>query len=110
MLYMFDFFFWFLASKRFDVSGAGACLKRYTDPSFFKMESASSGLATVEVNKEKKNHKIKVPKFLYSVLPFINMILMENCFKWKNLLFLLIKLSDWLHTVVLMGISLQMFN
>ncbi|XP_028767572.1 SCAR-like protein 1 isoform X2 [Neltuma alba] len=48
----------FLLDK-FDVAGAGACLKRYTDPSFFKSEPASSGLATVEVFREKKNHRIK---------------------------------------------------
>ncbi|KAI9115872.1 hypothetical protein K1719_012802 [Acacia pycnantha] len=48
----------FLLDK-FDVAGAGACLKRYTDPSFCKLESAPSGLATVEVHREKKNHKIK---------------------------------------------------
>jgi hypothetical protein len=31
--------------SRFDVAGAaGACLKRYTDPSFFKMEWAKSEL------------------------------------------------------------------
>lgn len=49
-----------LASIRFDVAGAGACLKRYTDPSFFKMEAASSGMGTVEIQREKKNRKVKV--------------------------------------------------
>ncbi|KAK7260041.1 hypothetical protein RIF29_25763 [Crotalaria pallida] len=48
----------FLLDK-FDVAGAGACLKRYTDPSFFKMESASSGIATVEVHREKRIRKVK---------------------------------------------------
>ena len=48
-----------MASNRFDVAGAGACLKRYTDPSFFKVEAASSGKAT-EVQREKKNRKVKV--------------------------------------------------
>ena len=48
-----------MASNRFDVAGAGACLKRYTDPSFFKVEVASSGKAT-EVQREKKNRKVKV--------------------------------------------------
>ncbi|XP_075638172.1 protein SCAR2 [Castanea sativa] len=47
----------FLLDK-FDVAGAGACLKRYTDPSFFKAEAASSGKAT-EVQREKKNRKVK---------------------------------------------------
>ncbi|XP_061955462.1 protein SCAR2-like [Populus nigra] len=48
----------FLLDK-FDVAGAGACLMRYTDPSFFKVEAASSGIATVEVQREKKNRKKK---------------------------------------------------
>ncbi|RZB57077.1 Protein SCAR2 [Glycine soja] len=34
---------------KFDVVGDGACLKRYTNPSFFKMESTSSVIATIEV-------------------------------------------------------------
>eukprot|EP00258_Populus_trichocarpa_P043634 XP_024459653.1 protein SCAR2 isoform X1 [Populus trichocarpa] len=48
----------FLLDK-FDVAGAGACLKRYTDPSFFKVEAASSGIATVEVQRGKKIRKKK---------------------------------------------------
>ncbi|KAF3448019.1 hypothetical protein FNV43_RR08727 [Rhamnella rubrinervis] len=48
----------FLLDK-FDVAGAGACLKRYTDPSFFKVEPASSGMATVEIQREKKTRKVK---------------------------------------------------
>ncbi|XP_059462433.1 protein SCAR2 isoform X2 [Corylus avellana] len=48
-----------MASNRFDVAGAGACLKRYTDPSFFKVEAASSTTATAEVQREKKNRKMK---------------------------------------------------
>ncbi|KAL6278235.1 hypothetical protein ACE6H2_021836 [Prunus campanulata] len=47
----------FLLDK-FDVAGAGACLKRYTDPSFFKVEPASS-IATVEMQREKKIRKVK---------------------------------------------------
>ncbi|GLT73757.1 hypothetical protein SLA2020_455940 [Shorea laevis] len=47
----------FLLDK-FDIAGAGACLKRYTDPSFFKVESASSG-AAVEIQREKKIRKGK---------------------------------------------------
>ncbi|KAJ0088535.1 hypothetical protein Patl1_31471 [Pistacia atlantica] len=42
----------FLLDK-FDVAGAGACLKRYTDPSFFKVEAA------VEAPREKKIRKVK---------------------------------------------------
>jgi hypothetical protein len=47
------------------VAGAGACLKRYTDPSFFKMESASSARATLQVPKEKRIRKVKVHDFLF---------------------------------------------
>ncbi|KAK7294786.1 hypothetical protein RJT34_17682 [Clitoria ternatea] len=50
----------FLLDK-FDVAGAGACLKRYTDPSFFKVESVSSGTATV-VHREKRIRKVKQKK------------------------------------------------
>ncbi|KAF1868137.1 hypothetical protein Lal_00018653 [Lupinus albus] len=51
----------FLLDK-FDVAGAGACLKRYTDPSFFKMESPSFGISTVEVHREKRIRKVKQKK------------------------------------------------
>lgn len=47
-------------SFRFDVAGAGACLKRYSDPSFFKMELPSSRMLEVELPREKKARKIKV--------------------------------------------------
>ncbi|CAB4315297.1 unnamed protein product [Prunus armeniaca] len=50
----------FLLDK-FDVAGDGACLKRYTDPSFFKVEPASS-MATVEMQREKKIRKVKQKK------------------------------------------------
>ncbi|KAJ6331475.1 hypothetical protein OIU76_009954 [Salix suchowensis] len=49
----------FLLDK-FDVAGDGACLKRYTDPSFFKVETASSGIATVEAQRGKKIRKKKI--------------------------------------------------
>ncbi|CAI8612885.1 unnamed protein product [Vicia faba] len=53
----------FLLDK-FDVAGAGACLKRYSDPSFFKAEPASSVsvTATVEAHKERKIRKVKQKK------------------------------------------------
>ncbi|KAK7339992.1 hypothetical protein VNO77_20683 [Canavalia gladiata] len=51
----------FLLDK-FDVAGAGACLKRYTDPSFFKVGFASSETATVEVHREKRIRKVKPKK------------------------------------------------
>ncbi|KAL8509267.1 hypothetical protein ACS0TY_016456 [Phlomoides rotata] len=46
----------FLLDK-FDVAGAGACLKRYTDPSFFKVET--SAMANTDVRREKKIRKSK---------------------------------------------------
>ena len=39
---------------KFDIAGVGACLKRYTDPSFFKAESASSWAVKLQVQKGKK--------------------------------------------------------
>ncbi|KAH9610032.1 hypothetical protein KSS87_016383 [Heliosperma pusillum] len=48
----------FLLDK-FDVAGAGACLKRFTDPSFFKTESASSTGRKLETQREKKNRRVK---------------------------------------------------
>jgi hypothetical protein len=46
---------------RFDVAGAGASLKRYSDPSFFKTEHASNMIET-DVLIEKKPRRIKVSK------------------------------------------------
>lgn len=48
----------FLLDK-FDVAGAGACLKRFTDPSFFKMESTSSTGRRLEGQREKKSRRAK---------------------------------------------------
>lgn len=48
----------FFVSIRFDVAGAGACLKRYSDPSFYKTELAST--ETKKAKREKKSRKIKV--------------------------------------------------
>lgn len=46
------------------MAGAGACLKRYSDPSFFKAEPASSVSVTetVEAHRERKIRKVKVLK------------------------------------------------
>ena len=49
-----------MASNRFDVAGAGACLKRYTDPSFFKVDSPSSVITNADVRRDKKTRKAKV--------------------------------------------------
>ncbi|KAK3032880.1 hypothetical protein RJ639_037057 [Escallonia herrerae] len=48
----------FLLDK-FDVAGAGACLKRYTDPSFFKVEPSSYGMTYAEIQREKRARKVK---------------------------------------------------
>ncbi|KAK4342669.1 hypothetical protein RND71_038485 [Anisodus tanguticus] len=49
----------FLLDK-FDVSGAGACLKRYTDPSSFKVEPSSYAFTASDVQREKKTRKTKI--------------------------------------------------
>ncbi|KAG8377092.1 hypothetical protein BUALT_Bualt09G0132400 [Buddleja alternifolia] len=46
----------FLLDK-FDVAGAGACLKRYTDPSFFKVDTTA--MTSADVQREKKTRKTK---------------------------------------------------
>ncbi|KAI7734317.1 hypothetical protein M8C21_009449 [Ambrosia artemisiifolia] len=48
----------FLLDK-FDVGGAGACLKRYTDPSIFKVEASSYEIEIAETQREKKIHQTK---------------------------------------------------
>ncbi|KAI7727951.1 hypothetical protein M8C21_028298 [Ambrosia artemisiifolia] len=48
----------FLLDK-FDVAGAGACLKRYTDPSFYKVEVPSYGMMNAEAQRDKKIRKTK---------------------------------------------------
>lgn len=42
---------------KFDVAGAGACLKRYTDPSFYRVETACSGMMNLQNQREKKTRK-----------------------------------------------------
>ncbi|KAG8365537.1 hypothetical protein BUALT_Bualt18G0115400 [Buddleja alternifolia] len=44
---------------RFDPSGPGSCLKRYSDPTFFKRASVASGEASTEKILHKKSRKIK---------------------------------------------------
>ncbi|KAL0398467.1 UNVERIFIED_CONTAM: protein SCAR3 [Sesamum radiatum] len=49
---------------RFDPGGPGSCLKRYSDPTFFKRASMSSGEAgTPKVSKANQGYKIKGTKF-----------------------------------------------
>lgn len=50
-----------LFSFRFDAGGPGSCLKRYSDPTFFKRASVASGEASIDkISKEKKGRKSKV--------------------------------------------------
>ncbi|XP_074559570.1 uncharacterized protein LOC141815523 [Curcuma longa] len=44
---------------KFDTAGAGACLKRYSDPSFFKTELVSSSLMEAEKPREKKSRRTR---------------------------------------------------
>ncbi|KVH94896.1 hypothetical protein Ccrd_003044 [Cynara cardunculus var. scolymus] len=48
----------FLLDK-FDIAGAGACLKRYTDPSFYKVEASSYEMMSAEAQRDKKTRKTK---------------------------------------------------
>ncbi|KAJ0691525.1 putative SCAR/WAVE family protein [Helianthus annuus] len=48
----------FLLDK-FDVAGAGACLKRYTDPSIYKVEAPSYEMTKAETQRGKKIRKSK---------------------------------------------------
>ncbi|XP_022010281.1 protein SCAR2 isoform X1 [Helianthus annuus] len=48
----------FLLDK-FDVAGAGACLKRYTDPSIYKVEAPSYEMTMAETQRGKKIRKSK---------------------------------------------------
>lgn len=45
---------------RFDISGAGACLKRYTDPSFVRLETSTYETSWDDIQREKKSQKAKV--------------------------------------------------
>ncbi|EYU43332.1 hypothetical protein ABFS82_08G135900 [Erythranthe guttata] len=45
---------------RFDSGGPGSCLKRYSDPTFFKRSSVASGEASTDkISRDKKGRKIK---------------------------------------------------
>lgn len=46
---------------RFDTGGPGSCLKRYSDPTFFKKASATSDEANAEkIQRDRKARRIKV--------------------------------------------------
>ncbi|VFQ91007.1 unnamed protein product [Cuscuta campestris] len=51
----------FLLDK-FDIAGAGACLKRYTDPSFFKQEASSFEMINSSFHRERRTRKAKQKK------------------------------------------------
>ncbi|XP_011657763.1 protein SCAR3 isoform X2 [Cucumis sativus] len=44
---------------KFDTGGPGSCLKRYSDPTFFKRMSTSGKISLEKVRSDKKAHKIK---------------------------------------------------
>lgn len=47
--------------SRFDPGGPGSCLKRYSDPSFFRRASIGAEVAySDKILKDKKGRKIKV--------------------------------------------------
>ncbi|XP_019162615.1 PREDICTED: protein SCAR2 isoform X2 [Ipomoea nil] len=48
----------FLLDK-FDIAGAGACQKRYTDPSFFKEAASSFEMTNADFQREKRTRKAK---------------------------------------------------
>ncbi|KAF6174080.1 hypothetical protein GIB67_020262 [Kingdonia uniflora] len=54
----------FLLDK-FDIAGAGTCLKRYSDPSFFRAQFASSEVAKKNVKRDKRTRKSKKKSLLW---------------------------------------------
>jgi hypothetical protein len=59
---------------RFDNAGAGACLKRYSDPSYFKKAwDMMSADKNANLKREKRSQKIKVLLFIL-VLAFLELI------------------------------------
>lgn len=67
---------------KFDVAGAGACLKRYSDPSSFKVEFTSSGMMEEEVQWENKPRKVrkKAPRWKNgeTTSPFLSPLINPN--------------------------------
>jgi hypothetical protein len=64
----------FLLDK-FDVAGAaGACLKRYTDPSFFKMEWAKSELMKAQHTQLNKKANIEKVKSIFAAVKFLSFL------------------------------------
>lgn len=50
---------------RFDTGGPGSCLKRYSDPTFFKKASANPDEANVEqVRRSRKGQRSKVCTYI----------------------------------------------
>ncbi|KAK9054896.1 hypothetical protein SSX86_025975 [Deinandra increscens subsp. villosa] len=67
----------FLLDK-FDVGGAGACLKRYTDPSVFKVEASSDDTEVVETQREKRIRHTK------SLAACLSLLFLLNAFYGNN--------------------------
>jgi hypothetical protein len=54
---------------RFDAAGTGACLKRYSDPSLFKIEWARMEIKKAEKEqKDKKNQRIQVKSVAFLIM------------------------------------------
>lgn len=50
-----------MSVSRFDIDGAGACLKRYSDPTYFKRSLTNSDMKKERnIQNEKKAHRRKV--------------------------------------------------
>jgi len=57
-----------LLPSRFDTAGAGACVKRYSDPSYFKKAwDMTRADKTANLQREKRSQKIKVIFFILTV-------------------------------------------
>jgi len=45
---------------RFDINGPGSCLKRYSDPTYFRRASSNLSQGNKKFQKDKKHCKMKV--------------------------------------------------
>ncbi|WOL14792.1 SCAR-like protein 1 [Canna indica] len=68
---------------KFDVAGDGACLKRYSDPSFYRVQLTSTRLEEQNVPRDKRTHKIKVCNkkrtLKFSLLSRVNCLYIDCC-------------------------------
>lgn len=57
---------------RFDTGGPGSCLKRYSDPTFFKKVPFASDEATEKTQANRKARKSKVCTFIMKSVTLFN--------------------------------------